>query len=350
MAAVITLNSVRLATNANGALLLTWLLDTCNFPKRFKTLAPRLLSHLAKLCTHKLASLTVLKLINQRSEPEAREIILTALFANPDDPENRILKRILEDQVHGAAVIYKILTSPFVVDAAYAEKRAQMVAVVRTMLQKLKIQPTQGYKRLMDEVGLSDRTIATPPLNGHRGGPQRSTTPRDYGAPPPQQPNAYTSAGAFYSPQYRGTPQQYMPPTTAQMDPMGTRPGQIDPTLLGGMDLSPGASSGAGTVFSSQQMGSTHQHPDPQAAAYQYQQMIMIQQSRPAYNGYSSTPPPQQPQPVPQAMYPTSQQSQFGGPLLPPPANMAPGMYGVSGSQYPYSQGDAYTGNRQRPR
>src|SRR5579871_4101842 len=106
MAAVITLHSVRLATNANGALLLTWLLDTCNFPNRFKTLAPRLVPDLAKLCSHKLASLTVLKLINQRSEPEDREIILNALFNSDDD--NRVLKRILEDQMHGPAVIYKV--------------------------------------------------------------------------------------------------------------------------------------------------------------------------------------------------------------------------------------------------
>src|SRR5271169_1092409 len=181
MASVITLHSVRLATNANGALLLTWLLDTCNFPNRFKTLAPRLVSHLAKLCTHKLASLTVLKLINQRSEPEAREIILSTLFNSDDD--NKILKRILEDQIHGAAVIYKILTSPFVADQSSTERRTQLVSVVRNMLQKLKVQPTQGYKRLMDEVGLADRTVATPPINGHRGGPQRSTTPREY--PPP---------------------------------------------------------------------------------------------------------------------------------------------------------------------
>src|SRR5579859_3829247 len=198
MAAVITLHSVRLATNANGALLLTWLLDTCNFPNRFKTLAPRLVRNLVKLCTHKLASLTVLKLINQRSEPEAREIILNALFNSEED--NKVLKRILEDQVHGASVLYKVLTSPFVADQGSAERRTQLVSVVRNMLQKLKVQPSQGYKRLMDEVGLSDRTVATPPLNGHRG-PQRSTTPREY------PPNAY-APGTFYSPQHN-----YQPPT-----------------------------------------------------------------------------------------------------------------------------------------
>jgi protein JSN1 len=336
MAAVITLNSVRLATNANGALLLTWLLDTCTFPHRFTTLAPRLLSHLSKLCTHKLASLTVLKLINQRSEPEARETILNALFFNPEDPENKLLKRILEDQVHGAAVIYKVLTSPFVVDTAFADKRAQMVTVTRGVLQKLKVGGAQGYKRLMDEVGLSDRSVATPPLNGSRG-PPRSTTPREYGPP---QPNTYTP-GTFYSPQYRTTPQQYIPQQQAQIDLL-TRSGQIDPTLLG-MDLTPGTSGVATTIYSPQQIGTTHQHADPQTAAYQYQQM-MLMQSRTPYNGYSSSPQPQQPQP--QGMYTPSQQSQFGGALM----GSAPGMYSVNGNQYPYSQNDVYAANRQRPR
>lgn len=46
IAAAIALHSVQLATNANGALLLTWFLDTCNFPQRRKVLAPRLISTL----------------------------------------------------------------------------------------------------------------------------------------------------------------------------------------------------------------------------------------------------------------------------------------------------------------
>lgn len=331
MAAVITLHSVRLATNANGALLLTWLLDTCNFPNRFKTLAPRLVSHLAKLCTHKLASLTVLKLINQRSEPEAREVILNALFNSED--ENKVLKRILEDQVHGATVIYKVLTSPFVADQGSTEKRTQYVSVVRNMLQKIKAQPSQGYKRLMDEVGLADRTVATPPLNGHRG-PPRSTTPREYGPP-----SAYVP-GTFYSPQHNYPPsQQYMPPQ--QMDILA-RTGQIDPSLIG-IEMQ-----GPGQLYSPQQLGNAHpQHQDSTQAAYQYQQMMLLQQQR-TYNGYSNP----QSQSHQQMYQPSTggQQGQFGGPLM-TSQNLSPGMglYNVNGSQgYPFAPGDVYSGNRQR--
>jgi len=312
MAAVISLHSVRLATNANGALLLTWLLDTCNFPHRFKTLAPRLVPHLVKLCTHKLASLTVLKLINQRSEPEAREIILNALFNSDDD--NKILRRILEDQVHGAAVIYKVLTSPFVADQGSAERRGQMISLVRSVLQKIKIPPGQGYKRLMDEVGLADRTAQTPPLNGHRG-PQRSTTPREYGAP------GQFAPGQFYSPQHAYPPQQYVP--QQPIDIMSR--GQMDPSLLG-MDISPGP------MYSPQ-----HQHADP-ASPYQFPQVVMLQPR--GFNTYNA------PQQSPQLYQPSpgAQHGQFGGTLLPTQNLNVYGMNGAPGYPYP---GDAYN-NRQR--
>jgi protein JSN1 len=341
MAAVITIHSVRLATNANGALLLTWLLDTCNFPNRFKTLAPRLVTNLVKLCTHKLASLTVLKLINQRPEQEARDVVLNALFTSDD--ENKNLRRILEDQVHGAAVIYKILTSPFVTEQGASERRAQYVSVVRNMLQKLKVQPSQGYKRLMDEVGIADRVVATPPISGPRV-PQRSTTPRDYTAP-----NSF-APGTFYSPQqhsYTSTPQY-------------TSIHQLDALL--GMEMQ-----GSPAIYSPQQVSQTHTHQDSaQAAAYQYQQMLMMQRT---YNGFTSSP-----QPTHQPIYqqsPSTQHSQFGGPLvaaqnipqgmgnIPQGMGSIPqgmgnipqgmGVYGVNGTPgYPYSQGDVYSRQRHR--
>ena len=57
----IILNSIPLATNPNGALLLTWLVDQSNLPGRYGLLAGRFVPHIAHLSTHKLASLTVLR-------------------------------------------------------------------------------------------------------------------------------------------------------------------------------------------------------------------------------------------------------------------------------------------------
>ena len=150
LASAIALHSVQLATNANGALLLTWFLDTCMFPLRRTVLAPRLVPHLVHLCTHKVAYLTVLKVINQRNELEARDTVLQALFFSQDD---KILEDILSDQSCGATLIFKILTTPFFDE----NMRSEVVQNVRNVLSRLKALPSQGYKRLMDEVGLSSR-------------------------------------------------------------------------------------------------------------------------------------------------------------------------------------------------
>ncbi|KAF4622777.1 hypothetical protein G7Y89_g14249 [Cudoniella acicularis] len=160
LAATIALHSVQLATNANGALLLTWFLDTCTFPQRRTVLAPQLVPHLVHLCTHKVAYLTVLKVINQKAEPNARDAIYKALFFSPND---ETLEAILSDHACGATLIFKVLTTPFFDESI----RQQVVENVRAVLVRLKAQPAQGYKRLMDEVGLSTRNGSAGPSRDH---------------------------------------------------------------------------------------------------------------------------------------------------------------------------------------
>ncbi|KAK9251518.1 hypothetical protein V1507DRAFT_444695 [Lipomyces tetrasporus] len=166
LAAAITLHAVQLATNANGALLLTWFLDTCTLPNRHRILAPRLIPHLVTLCTHKLASLTVLKVVNYRAEPEARRAIFEALILNPDESA---LEEILRDSSQGPTVIYKILTTPFL----EADIRQRSIAAVRNVIVRLKVHPSQGYRRLMDEVGLSTRSNGSTTASGGVNGAQQ---------------------------------------------------------------------------------------------------------------------------------------------------------------------------------
>ncbi|KAF2862434.1 ARM repeat-containing protein [Piedraia hortae CBS 480.64] len=153
MAAAIALHSVQLATNSNGALLLTWFLDTCTFPRRRSVLAPRLIPHLVYLCTHKVAYLSVLKIINQRNELDARDAMLRALLY-----DEKVLTDIVSDQTCGATLIFKVLTTPFLDDNV----RPECIQNVRNVLMRLKVQPSQGYRRLMDEVGMSTRRGGTP--------------------------------------------------------------------------------------------------------------------------------------------------------------------------------------------
>ncbi|EXJ64234.1 hypothetical protein A1O7_00570 [Cladophialophora yegresii CBS 114405] len=199
MAAAIALHSVQLAQNANGALLLTWLLDTCTFPHRRSVLAPRLIPHLVQLCTHKVAYLTVLKVINQRNEPEARDMVLKALFFSPNDT---VLEQILCDQTSGVTLIFKILTTPFLDD----NMRPDVVQNVSRVLTKIKAQPNQGYKRIMDEVGLSSRPTQPPmqqfPAHGHPANDRARSMAQ---AQQPQVPAHGLPQQTFPQRQYSGT-------------------------------------------------------------------------------------------------------------------------------------------------
>ncbi|KZS99011.1 hypothetical protein SISNIDRAFT_480598 [Sistotremastrum niveocremeum HHB9708] len=147
LATAVILNSIPLATNPNGALLLTWLLDTSNFPSRYKLLAPRFTPHLSHLCTHKLASLTVLRLVNQKVEPEASTQVIQGLFSSPNDS---VLTDVLTDQVNGVTVVHKVLTSPFL----EPPQKQECIAATKRVLIELKGPSTQAYRRLVEEVGL----------------------------------------------------------------------------------------------------------------------------------------------------------------------------------------------------
>ncbi|KAI2630477.1 hypothetical protein GGS21DRAFT_540128 [Xylaria nigripes] len=177
LAAAIALHSVQLATNANGALLLTWFLDTCTFPQRRNVLAPQLVPYLVHLCTHKVAYLTVLKVINQKAEPDARDTILKALFFTPKD---QTLEAILNDHACGATLIFKVLTTPFFDESI----RNQVVETVKNVLIRIKAQSNQGYKRLMDEVGLSTRSGGGSSGAGGNGGAGGASRDQSVGHPP----------------------------------------------------------------------------------------------------------------------------------------------------------------------
>jgi protein JSN1 len=177
IATAIVLNSIPLATNPNGALLLTWLLDTSNFPSRYTLLAPRFTPHLSHLCTHKLASLTVLRIVNQKVEPDASVQVVEALFSSPND---HVLTDVLGDQVNGVAVVHKILTSPFV----DPDQRPTYVEATKRVLIELKVIATQAYRRLIEEVGLPVPNLQ-PTYNGNTPQPTKTkyNNQNNYGVP-----------------------------------------------------------------------------------------------------------------------------------------------------------------------
>lgn len=55
-------NCVQLAMNANGSILVTWLMDSSSLPGRYRVIAPVMLPHIGILACHKLASQSLLKI------------------------------------------------------------------------------------------------------------------------------------------------------------------------------------------------------------------------------------------------------------------------------------------------
>ncbi|KAK0550411.1 hypothetical protein OC846_003678 [Tilletia horrida] len=193
VASAIILHAVPLSTNSNGALLLTWLLDTSGLPARYRLLAPRFAPHLAQLGTHKLANLTVQRLINQRADPVASRLLLDALFGKPNESQkdtvpNELpqspkagkelgtLEEILLDQSHGSQFLAKILSSS-TVEASRTDgqlDKPRYVEVIRKLIVKHRLVGIAAHRKLLEEVQMTDALPASTatlqaPLQAHAG-------------------------------------------------------------------------------------------------------------------------------------------------------------------------------------
>ncbi|EEB05382.2 RNA-binding protein [Schizosaccharomyces japonicus yFS275] len=157
LAAAIILNAPRLANNPNGMLLLTWLLDSCVFANRHQLLVLQILPHLATLCTHKVGSTLILKLLNSKQEIYARDLILEKLFFAED---TITLLKVFSDQAVGAGLLYKIITGPYI----EREAMLQIHSKLGHLLLKYATHNSQNYRRLMEEVGLISKNHSI--LNG----------------------------------------------------------------------------------------------------------------------------------------------------------------------------------------
>lgn len=149
IALAIALHCVPLATSANGALLLTWLFDMSGLQGVPGLLAPRFVPHLARLCTHKLASGFVLRLVSQTENADAAGLILNAVFDLHNDAS--VLEEILVDPVHGAQFVSRALLSP----ALEADARTRNVNAVAILLAKYELSHVPAYRRLAEQVGIA---------------------------------------------------------------------------------------------------------------------------------------------------------------------------------------------------
>ncbi|KAJ2359167.1 hypothetical protein IWW50_004005 [Coemansia erecta] len=127
VAVALVTNAAALATNANGHLLVTWLLDSSRFQGRMRVLAHQLAPHLRYLATHKLGAAAISKLVDQAFEADARDLVLNTLFFNPDPS---VLDDVLADHLQGVQVVLRILQGSAIGDA----EKARIADRVRSAL------------------------------------------------------------------------------------------------------------------------------------------------------------------------------------------------------------------------
>lgn len=229
VAIAIILNAVPLTTSPNGALLLTWLLDASNLPGRYGLLAPRFTPHLTHLCTHKLASQTVLRVANQNLDPEASQKVLDALF---DSPNDAVLEEVLTDQVHGSQFLTKLLASPHL----QASQRETYAEQVRRMVMEHNLASVPAYRKLIEELGMP---FVSGPLASSNGPLMRVAQPQAQSQPPAAPLHGYLDgqysngglAGSAYPPE--GLPSMF-----GNMS-LGPQSSHLPPHLLQGNARSP---------------------------------------------------------------------------------------------------------------
>ncbi|WFD27437.1 hypothetical protein MNAN1_002434 [Malassezia nana] len=177
VALAIVLHCVPLATSPNGSLLLIWLFESSQLDGVPALVAPRLKPHLAQLCTHKLASAIVLRIITQTTDLSSAHLLLDALF---DIPDAQILEKVLLDPVHGVLLIGRALLSP----ALQPDVQAQYAETVKSLLERNGLVQVPAYRRLADQVGLANECANGLYSTGLSGLSGPAAFPAEGNAPP----------------------------------------------------------------------------------------------------------------------------------------------------------------------
>ncbi|KAI0244238.1 hypothetical protein L0F63_006455 [Massospora cicadina] len=136
-------NAYPLSTNANGSLLLNWILDS-QHTEHYLGIVINLNPHLAQLCCHKLASSIIVRLINQQQDMQARDFLLYRLFfQNSPGP---VLSEILADHAQGHPFVQKLLNSPYL-----GEELKAAIQMAANSCASVDSQQLLGYRRLLFE-------------------------------------------------------------------------------------------------------------------------------------------------------------------------------------------------------
>ncbi|KAL6935897.1 hypothetical protein ACO0OL_002081 [Hanseniaspora opuntiae] len=168
---LVVVYSEYLATNSNGTLLLTWYLDTCTIPNRLEILSKQLSKNIVSLATHKLASLTLLKLLNHRKDDgNSKALILNSIFGDLTVPfekaksglsNSNLIKILKETHGNGTQFIQKVL-SLSLIDMKYKQRAISRLHDILTSTEqeyKEAVDMMKKDKKMVDELSLGTTSV-----------------------------------------------------------------------------------------------------------------------------------------------------------------------------------------------
>lgn len=233
VAALIVHHSNELIVNANGGLLVTWYLDTFHdYDNKVRLLVETLIPGIEYFCVHKLANLTILKLLNGRSNDWVRMSLVDAIFQNTKNLEFILQENNDANNSAGPLFIYKVLSNP-----ALTELTSLYLPAIKRILMEVNIINYHNYKKLMDEVGLSNKFRY---LNPKRNSKRQHAKLGKYGFYDNKYPipyslptNQYVPQQTPFQPVVNTQPMYMMPYYTAQAPRQvtGQVPGQVQEQL-----------------------------------------------------------------------------------------------------------------------
>ncbi|EPY54320.1 RNA-binding protein [Schizosaccharomyces cryophilus OY26] len=111
VAAAITVYSVHLAMNGNGTLLLNYLIENMNYPNIAVLLTQRFTKDIVRVCTHRLAYNSLLKILSMpQEETICADMVVEAILGKSNDLNTSSLEKIIMDQNYGPSFLCKLMT------------------------------------------------------------------------------------------------------------------------------------------------------------------------------------------------------------------------------------------------
>ncbi|KAG5417803.1 hypothetical protein I9W82_005439 [Candida metapsilosis] len=314
-----------LAVNSNGSLLITWYLDTFELHNGSKIdlIVDRFLPNLQNLCVHRLANLTILKILSINSaiqqedgKDDVKRALINAIFENADNLKFILQERSDDNNLNaGPLFIYKVLSNPLLTDLT-----TPFLPAIKRVLMEINIVNFHHYKKLMDEVGLSssrsgksfsskrggasgassgsgsssgNNNNRRAQRNGNNGGSKYDSYHSQHHHSHSQPQQAAPLATSFHSqPIQQQFPMQQMPPQSFAYVPL------VQPQQHQSQYTTQQPSAYMKQYYAQQAMA--HAQQQQQQAQQQYYQQAQIPMGPPG-----SRPPqqqPQQPQPSPQEL------------------------------------------------